>query len=36
MGMRERAQLLGGTLDVERSGMGGLRILVDVPLRVTE
>ncbi len=36
MGMRERAQLLGGTLDVERSGMGGLRILVDVPLRVTQ
>ena len=36
MGMRERAQLLGGTLDVARSDMGGLRILVDVPLRVTE
>jgi signal transduction histidine kinase len=36
MGMRERAQLLGGTLDVARSEMGGLRIVVDVPLRVTE
>jgi signal transduction histidine kinase len=31
LGMRERAELLGGTLEVTRSPLGGLLVLVAIP-----
>ncbi len=33
LGMRERAELLGGTLEVGPGPLGGLRVLVSIPLK---
>ncbi|WP_419702910.1 sensor histidine kinase [Promicromonospora sp. NFX87] len=36
VGMRERAELLGGRLDAGRAAAGGWQVLADIPLRAAE